>query len=138
MNSYWVGQDSSYKYFEVILVDTSHNVSFVIVIFYFIYLTILFYYRLLDVIQKPIGYVTPYTSTVNSGVRPRRVDLLVVLARDTDIHRRRVDPAKLHGLGETLFSYAENVKFFLRVIVLNVINKLHNFSDVYFVLITHF
>jgi len=25
LNSYWVAQDSSYKYFEVILVDTAHN-----------------------------------------------------------------------------------------------------------------
>lgn len=27
LNSYWVAQDSSYKYYEVILVDPSHNVS---------------------------------------------------------------------------------------------------------------
>lgn len=27
LNSYWVAQDSSYKYFEVILIDPSHNVS---------------------------------------------------------------------------------------------------------------
>lgn len=27
LNSYWVAQDSSYKYFEVILVDPSHKVS---------------------------------------------------------------------------------------------------------------
>ena len=27
LNSYWVSQDSSNKYFEVILVDPSHNVS---------------------------------------------------------------------------------------------------------------
>lgn len=26
LNSYWVAQDSSYKYFEVILVDIAHNV----------------------------------------------------------------------------------------------------------------
>merc|ERR1712210_97347 len=25
MNSYWVGEDSTYKYFEVILVDPNHN-----------------------------------------------------------------------------------------------------------------
>lgn len=25
LNSYWVSQDSSYKYFEVIMVDPSHN-----------------------------------------------------------------------------------------------------------------
>lgn len=30
LNSYWVAQDSSYKYFEVILVDPSHNVSVVV------------------------------------------------------------------------------------------------------------
>lgn len=27
LNSYWVAQDSSYKYFEVILIDPAHNVS---------------------------------------------------------------------------------------------------------------
>lgn len=27
LNSYWVAQDSSYKYFEVILVDPSHKVN---------------------------------------------------------------------------------------------------------------
>lgn len=27
LNSYWVSQDSSNKYFEVILIDPSHNVS---------------------------------------------------------------------------------------------------------------
>jgi large subunit ribosomal protein L15e len=27
LNSYWISQDSTYKYFEVILVDTHHNVS---------------------------------------------------------------------------------------------------------------
>lgn len=26
LNSYWVAQDSSYKYFEVIMVDIAHNV----------------------------------------------------------------------------------------------------------------
>merc|ERR1712014_254218 len=25
LNSYWVGQDGTYKYFEVIMVDPSHN-----------------------------------------------------------------------------------------------------------------
>jgi ribosomal protein L15E len=27
LNSYWVAQDSTYKYFEVILIDPSHKVS---------------------------------------------------------------------------------------------------------------
>lgn len=27
LNSYWVAQDSSYKYYEVILVDPAHKVS---------------------------------------------------------------------------------------------------------------
>lgn len=26
LNSYWVAQDSSYKYYEVVLIDPSHNV----------------------------------------------------------------------------------------------------------------
>ena len=28
LNSYWVCQDSTYKWYEVILVDPSHNVTF--------------------------------------------------------------------------------------------------------------
>lgn len=31
LNSYWVAQDSSYKYYEVILVDPSHKVNIIIV-----------------------------------------------------------------------------------------------------------
>jgi len=27
MNSYWVGQDSTFKFYEVILVDTAHKVK---------------------------------------------------------------------------------------------------------------
>lgn len=41
LNSYWVAQDSSYKYFEVILVDPAHNVSLlmqIILICLFVYL----------------------------------------------------------------------------------------------------
>jgi hypothetical protein len=30
LNSYWVAQDSTYKYFEVILIDPSHKVSIVV------------------------------------------------------------------------------------------------------------
>ena len=30
LNSYWVAQDSSYKYYEVILIDPSHKVSMTI------------------------------------------------------------------------------------------------------------
>lgn len=34
LNSYWVAQDSSYKYFEVILVDPAHNVSYINIALY--------------------------------------------------------------------------------------------------------
>lgn len=34
LNSYWVAQDSSYKYYEVILVDPAHKVIYNIYIFY--------------------------------------------------------------------------------------------------------
>lgn len=35
LNSYWVAQDSSYKYFEVILVDPSHKVNIQTFAYYF-------------------------------------------------------------------------------------------------------
>lgn len=44
LNSYWVAQDSSYKYFEVILIDPSHKVN--TTIYYYlseIFITNLFY-----------------------------------------------------------------------------------------------
>ena len=34
LNSYWVGQDSTFKFYEVILVDVAHKVSF-----YYVYTT---------------------------------------------------------------------------------------------------
>lgn len=33
LSSYWVAQDSSYKYYEVILVDPAHKVKFFFLIF---------------------------------------------------------------------------------------------------------
>lgn len=41
LNSYWVGQDSSYKYFEIILVDPSHKVSVTVTVFGILFIKVL-------------------------------------------------------------------------------------------------
>ena len=58
LNSYWVAQDSTYKYYEVVMVDPMHNVSLKPCCF--LYTLIMFFYLLISVIFKILNSANAY------------------------------------------------------------------------------
>merc|ERR1711993_190738 len=91
LNSYWVGEDSTFKYFEVILMDPQHNA--------------------IRNNPKHQWITAGVQSTENSVVLLPKERDPVVLARVCDT-RLKVAPPTLHGREETLWLFVDSDNLF--------------------------
>merc|ERR1711976_69879 len=81
LNSYWVSQDSTYKFYEIIMVIPSTR-PYVVILMY-------------------NGFVRPEPSTEKCAASPLLDVSPAVSERDTSSTRRRVALVVLHGRGTT-------------------------------------
>merc|ERR1711983_278159 len=98
LNSYWIGEDSTYKYFEVILMDHNTMPS--------------------ETIQNTNGLPLVSKSTENSVVLLPKERDPVVLARVCDT-RLKVAPPTLHGREETLWLFVDSDNLFDFLLLFN-------------------
>lgn len=126
LNSYWIGEDSTYKYFEV-----SNSVAFVRAWFYKCFRLSLWTHNTMpsETIQNTNGLPLVFKSTENSVVLLPKERDHVVLARVCDT-RLKVAPPTLHGREETLWLFDDSDNLFDIQILFN---KLLSERNIFFV-----
>ena len=115
LNSYWIGEDSTYKYFEV-----SYSVAFDRVGFYHSFRLSSWTHNTMpsETIQNTNGLPLVSKSTENSVVLLPKERDPVVLARVCDT-RLKVAPPTLHGREETLWLFVDSDNLFDFLLLFN-------------------